>query len=181
MLAVLALAYLLSSAAVAGPFDGECSLWNVSSVPAAVSSPQYELYDLTSSTVEAGINNASLLLPYKFVLLYLQCLLSEYIVTFKGYYSQQAREHFLTAALRGCCEDGSWRIVPRQNPGRNFPSDFSLIELRMPNISICLASLTLHPLVRSITPHRKLSHTLRCSDKKSFGHSRSRMALQSVC
>lgn len=110
-----------------------------------------------------------------------ECLPPEYIVAFKGYYSQQARAHFLTAALRGCCEDGSWRIVPRQNPGRNFPSDFSLVELRMANVSTCLASLSSHPLVRSINPHRKLSHTLRCSDKKSFGHSSSRMSLMSVC
>ena len=65
MLAVLALAYLLSSAAVAGPFDGECSLWNDSSIPVAASSPQYDLYDLTSSTVEAGMHHYfPIFLPY---------------------------------------------------------------------------------------------------------------------
>lgn len=55
MLALLGLAYLLSSVAVAGPFEGECSLWNVSSIPVATSSTQYDFYDLTSSIVEAGI------------------------------------------------------------------------------------------------------------------------------
>ena len=83
---------------------------------------------------------------------------------FRGYYSEQARTQFLAAALRGCCGTESWRLLPRRNAGQFHPSDFSLVELRMSNISSCVTSLAAHPLVKSVTPHRKLSRSLRCSD-----------------
>lgn len=55
---------------------------------------------------------------------------SEYIVTFKGYYTSQARRRFLTAALT---DSGviSWAIVPRSNPAHDYPSDFELIKVNL--------------------------------------------------
>lgn len=55
MLEVLALAFLFSSVAVAGPFEEECSPWNASGIPVATSFSQYGLQDLTSSTIDSGI------------------------------------------------------------------------------------------------------------------------------
>ena len=102
---------------------------------------------------------------------------------FRGYYNEQARTQFITAALRSCfCEASLWRSIPRHNVGQDHPSDFSLVELRMENVTGCLTSLSAHPLVRSITPHRKLSHSLRCSSENPVIHSHRKMTLlHSVC
>ena len=54
-------------------------------------------------------------------------LLIEYIVTFTGYYSSEAREGFIRAALHGI---EGWTILVRNNPGQQYPSDFSLVKVR---------------------------------------------------
>lgn len=62
-------------------------------------------------------------------------LFTEYIVTFTGYYSSDARKGFITAALRGI---QGWTILSRNNPGQHYPSDFSLVEVRCNIIFILL-------------------------------------------
>lgn len=52
---------------------------------------------------------------------------SEYIVTFRGYYTTGAREGYIAAAL-GPYTSG-WSIVERDNPVKDFPSDFSVIKV----------------------------------------------------
>ena len=58
--------------------------------------------------------------------LYDNTLSIEYIVAFTGYYSNEAREGFITAALQGI---EGWAILARNNPGQQYPSDFSLVKV----------------------------------------------------
>jgi hypothetical protein len=52
----------------------------------------------------------------------------EFIVSFKGYYSGTARQKYITSALKNV-KDISWRLVSRNNPASDYPSDFSLIQV----------------------------------------------------
>ena len=56
-------------------------------------------------------------------------LFSEYIVTYNGYYKQITRKRYLNAALH---ESGvtSWKIVQRDNPAFDYPSDFDVVKVR---------------------------------------------------
>lgn len=47
-------------------------------------------------------------------------------MAFTGYYSNEVREGFITAALQGI---GGWTILARNNPGQQYPSDFSLVKV----------------------------------------------------
>lgn len=88
--------------------------------------------------------------------------LAEFIVSFKGYYSEEAREGFLSAALKSSsCRQ--WHTIRRSNPSQNYPSDFSVVHLMNKNNSDCVLSLKSHPSVKMITPHRKFSRSLSCA------------------
>ncbi|XP_050396545.1 membrane-bound transcription factor site-1 protease [Patella vulgata] len=84
---------------------------------------------------------------------------NEYIVTFNGYFKSQARRRFITAALH---EIGStsWSIVPRNNPAKEFPSDFDVVKFKG-NTDTGLDALKDHPLVKGVTPHKKVTRTLK--------------------
>ena len=83
-------------------------------------------------------------------------------MSFKGYYSEEAREGFLAAALKSSsCK--KWHTIHRSNPSQEYPSDFSVIHLMNTNNSDCVSSLKSHPTVKLITPHRKFSRSLSCS------------------
>lgn len=77
-------------------------------------------------------------------------------MTFNGYYSTEARDGYVSAALRPYKE---WSIVSRSNPGQDFPSDFSLVRLKS-DIPDALSALTQHPNVKRVTPQRKLTRLL---------------------
>lgn len=81
---------------------------------------------------------------------------TEYIVTFNGYYSTEAREGYVSAALQPYKE---WSIVPRSNPSQDFPSDFSLVRLKS-TVSDALSALREHPNVKRVTPQKKLTRML---------------------
>lgn len=53
---------------------------------------------------------------------------TEYIVSFNGYYKPQTRKRYLTAALH---DSGvlSWKILPRNNPAHDYPSDFDVVKV----------------------------------------------------
>ena len=53
--------------------------------------------------------------------------ISEYIVTFNGYYSTEERAKFMKNALVNVSTN--WKEIPRDNPASGFPSDFSLVEV----------------------------------------------------
>lgn len=87
---------------------------------------------------------------------------SEYIVVFTSYYTTQARDGFITAALRPF---QNWSILPRTNPSADYPSDFSLVRLGNALLSSpSLKALTHHPLVKTVMPQKKLTRTLAGRD-----------------
>ena len=84
----------------------------------------------------------------------------EYIVTFNSYYTTEARDGFVSAALRPF---RGWTLVPRSNPSQQFPSDFSLVQLRGTGVVGSLAALGQHPTVKRVTPQKRLTRMLTFS------------------
>lgn len=56
-------------------------------------------------------------------------IVTEYIVAFNGYYKSNTREKFITAALNNSGVE-SWKILARNNPASDFPSDFDVVLVR---------------------------------------------------
>ncbi|RUS72713.1 hypothetical protein EGW08_019524 [Elysia chlorotica] len=85
---------------------------------------------------------------------------NEYIITFDGYYKAQSRKRFITAALQ---EAGitSWKVLPRINPANTYPSDFDVLEFHGQSDKPIIDALTSHPLVKRVTPHRKVTRALK--------------------
>ena len=90
----------------------------------------------------------------------------EFIVTFTSYYTSEARDGFVSAALQPF---SSWAIVPRPNPGQHYPSDFSLVRLWGTGQSGALEALRQHRLVRRVTPQRKLTRMLTFAGDSKLG------------
>lgn len=53
----------------------------------------------------------------------------EYIVAFNGYFTAKARNSFISSALKSS-EVDNWRIIPRNNPSSDYPSDFEVIQIK---------------------------------------------------
>ena len=49
-------------------------------------------------------------------------------MSFNGYFSEKERSSLIRDALANVSTEG-WKVVPRQNPASEYPSDFSLIEV----------------------------------------------------
>lgn len=83
----------------------------------------------------------------------------EYIVSFNGYYKQQTRKRYLTAALR---DSGvlAWKVLPRDNPAYDYPSDFDVVKLNEGKKE-GIDALENHPLVKRVTPHKKVTRSLK--------------------
>ncbi len=86
---------------------------------------------------------------------------TEYIVMFNAYYTSDARDGFISAALK---LHPDWSIVPRSNPSQDYPSDFSLVQLRT-HVPRAVTSLEHHPTVKRVTPQRKLTRMLAFSSE----------------
>ena len=82
---------------------------------------------------------------------------SQYIVTFTSYYTTEARDGFISAALRPF---HNWTILPRSNPSAEYPSDFSLIQLGTVGRAEALTVLTQHPAIKQVTPEKMLTRIL---------------------
>ncbi|XP_069113191.1 membrane-bound transcription factor site-1 protease-like [Argopecten irradians] len=97
----------------------------------------------------------------------------EYIVSFNGYYKAQSRKRYLTAALHNS-DVTSWKIVPRNNPANDYPSDFEVVKLSDGGRA-GVEGLQDHPLVRRVTPHKQVTRTLKfipdMSNKDQIKHS----------
>uniref|UniRef100_A0A182JD67 Membrane-bound transcription factor site-1 protease n=1 Tax=Anopheles atroparvus TaxID=41427 RepID=A0A182JD67_ANOAO len=87
---------------------------------------------------------------------------NEYIVQFNGYYKQRERENFIQTALNGS-KVQKWRILPRNNPARDFPSDFDVLALEEPAefADDGLVLLRSHPSIKSISPQRMVHRALK--------------------
>ncbi|KFB49658.1 membrane-bound transcription factor site-1 protease [Anopheles sinensis] len=87
---------------------------------------------------------------------------NEYIIQFNGYYKQRERENFIQSALNGS-KVQKWRILPRNNPARDFPSDFDVLALEEP-VEFAddgLILLRSHPSIKSISPQRMVQRALK--------------------
>ena len=105
------------------------------------------------------IHNVNLIFPQSWNLklcCFCFLLFSEYIVSFDGYYSSEARDGFITAALR---RFSGWSIIARNNPSQDFPSDFSLVQLKE-GVAGALEALSHHPSIKRVTPQKKLTRML---------------------
>ncbi|XP_034950401.1 membrane-bound transcription factor site-1 protease-like isoform X2 [Chelonus insularis] len=84
---------------------------------------------------------------------------NEYIVVFKGYYKLQTRLNYIGAALNSSGVN-KWRVLSRDNPASDFPSDFDVVVLEETDKSNGLDAITDHPLVKRVTPQRLVHRSL---------------------
>ena len=86
----------------------------------------------------------------------------QFIITFKGWYSEPARKGFIDAALKSLAEAGEqFSIIARNNPMAEYPSDFDLLVFSEDNVvSQSVQLLLQHPLVKSVTPQRMVTRFL---------------------
>lgn len=89
-----------------------------------------------------------------------QIVNNEYIVTFNGYYKHRARANYINAALNGSGVR-QWRILDRQNPASDFPSDFDVVVLEDTERLHGLDALNDHPSVKHVTSQRMVHRTLK--------------------
>ncbi|ETE64645.1 Membrane-bound transcription factor site-1 protease [Ophiophagus hannah] len=89
----------------------------------------------------------------------------EYIVAFNGYFSAQARSKFISRALKSS-EIENWRIVPRNNPASDYPSDFEVIHIDE-NQKVGVQTLEDHPNIKRVTPQRKVFRSLKYTETDS--------------
>ena len=93
---------------------------------------------------------------------------NQFIVTFRGWYSDSARSGYISAALKTLSvhDDPVFSVIPRDNPMSRYPSDFDLIELRDSElVTRSLELLTRHPMVRSVTPQKMVTRFLASEDE----------------
>ncbi|PSN45586.1 Membrane-bound transcription factor site-1 protease [Blattella germanica] len=89
-----------------------------------------------------------------------QVVRNEYIVAFNDYYKTNTRQKFITAALNGSGVE-NWKILTRNNPASDYPSDFDVVLIEETEKLSGLAALNRHPSVRRVTPQRMVHRTLK--------------------
>lgn len=93
---------------------------------------------------------------------------NEHIVVFDSYYSENARHNFVKAAL-GVTSAHRWQILPRDNILSSHPSDFDVIRISS-DYHDAVENLEGHPCVKRVTPHKKLTRSLKfVSDEDGEG------------
>ncbi|KAL0168079.1 hypothetical protein M9458_036301, partial [Cirrhinus mrigala] len=85
-----------------------------------------------------------------------------YIVAFNGYFTAKARSDFISSALRDV-DAVNWRIVRRDNPASDYPSDFEVVEIRQ-DARNSLLTLQDHPYIKRVTPQRMVLRSLKLTD-----------------
>ncbi|XP_031346784.1 membrane-bound transcription factor site-1 protease isoform X2 [Photinus pyralis] len=88
---------------------------------------------------------------------------NEYIVTFNGYYKNNARASYVNAALNSSGVS-HWRILARENPASDYPSDFDVVALGDVDIAAGVEALRRHPSVKGVTAQRMVLRTLKLID-----------------
>uniref|UniRef100_A0A8C9JHB8 Membrane bound transcription factor peptidase, site 1 n=1 Tax=Panthera tigris altaica TaxID=74533 RepID=A0A8C9JHB8_PANTA len=96
----------------------------------------------------------------------------EYIVAFNGYFTAKARNSFISSALKSS-EIDNWRIIPRNNPSSDYPSDFEVIQIKEKQ-KAGLLTLEDHPNIKRVTPQRKVFRSLKyaespCNETRGSG------------
>uniref|UniRef100_A0A8C4SAC7 Membrane-bound transcription factor peptidase, site 1 n=1 Tax=Erpetoichthys calabaricus TaxID=27687 RepID=A0A8C4SAC7_ERPCA len=86
----------------------------------------------------------------------------EYIIAFNGYFTAKARSKFISSALKHS-KILEWKIVPRDNPASDYPSDFEVVHIKELHKD-GLLKLQDHPHIKRVTPQRKVFRTLKFTD-----------------
>ena len=86
---------------------------------------------------------------------------NEVIVKFKGFYQAQTRKNYIEAALNHAST--SFNILERTNLMAQYPSDFDVVNLQDEDLNLesVIQKLTDHPLIKSVTPQRKVTRHLK--------------------
>ncbi|KAH9637252.1 hypothetical protein HF086_006896 [Spodoptera exigua] len=84
---------------------------------------------------------------------------SEHIITYKGYFPRSTRENYVTAALRNA-GISNWTLLQRDNPAKEYPSDFDVIILEDEGRR-ALDALKDHPAIRRVTAQRQVTRTIK--------------------
>lgn len=85
---------------------------------------------------------------------------NEYIVMFNAYYKNKARENYINTALNAS-GIRRWKIIERENPASDYPSDFDVVILEDTERLEGLAALNDHPAIKRVTAQRMVSRTLK--------------------
>lgn len=85
---------------------------------------------------------------------------NEYIVVFNGYYKNQARAKYINTALN-TSGVRKWKIIPRENPASDYPSDFDVVVIEDTEKNSGLDALTSHPSIKTVTAQRMVLRTLK--------------------
>lgn len=89
-----------------------------------------------------------------------QIVQNEYIVAFNNYYKPATRANFINAALKNATNVHKWKILDRNNPASEFPSDFDVIILEEVDKGAGLELLVKHPSIKRVTQQRMVHRTL---------------------
>ena len=115
---------------------------------------------------------------------------NEFIVKFSGFYKEEARKNYIASALANFDQDSfevsffyyiSWvfcsfktsvfvaQVLPRNNPMAEYPSDFDVLLVSAFLSDKARSALSDHPLIKSITPQRKVTRTLKEDEEDDVG------------
>lgn len=86
-------------------------------------------------------------------------------MAFNGYFTAKARNSFISSALKSSAID-NWRIIPRNNPSSDYPSDFEVIQINEKQ-KAGLLTLEDHPNIKRVTPQRKVFRSLKYTEGES--------------
>ena len=96
---------------------------------------------------------------------------NQFIVAFRGWFSESARSGYISAALKTLNpydnQHHVFSVIPRDNPMAGYPSDFDLIELHDTDlVTRSLELLTKHPMVKSVTQQKMVTRFLASEDEQ---------------
>ena len=99
---------------------------------------------------------------------------NQFIVAFRGWFSESARSGYISAALKTLNpyddQQHVFSVIPRDNPMAEYPSDFDLIELHDTElVTRSLELLTKHPMVKSVTQQKMVTRFLASEDEQEDG------------
>ncbi|XP_041986880.1 membrane-bound transcription factor site-1 protease [Aricia agestis] len=84
---------------------------------------------------------------------------SEHIITFKGYFPKKTRENYISAALKNAGVS-NWTVLHRNNPAKDYPSDFDVISIGE-HSKAAIEALREHPAVQRVTVQRQVHRTIK--------------------
>ncbi|KAJ0183797.1 hypothetical protein K1T71_000220 [Dendrolimus kikuchii] len=92
---------------------------------------------------------------------------SNHIITYKGYFLRATRKKYVSAALKNIGVS-NWTILQRDNPAKEYPSDFDVIVLS-DKVRRALDALTDHPSISRVTAQRQVTRTIKYVNEDDCG------------